>query len=703
MNTLLLEIGTEEIPAGYIAPALDELSTRLLKRLDDSRITYDECHIYGTPRRLSVMVTRVASKQTSVTSIVMGPPERVAFDENKNPLVPAVKFAEKLGVGTDKLTVTETDKGRYLSATLVEKGDSTKTILKTILPAVILSIPFPKTMRWADSSLTFARPIQSIMALLGKETVVFNLGHIKSSRYTYGHRFMSPGKINIISPETYLDQLKAAYVMCEIDRRKDMIRTEINKAAGSIQGNILPDEELVSIVTQLVEYPAVAVGKFDKKFLKLPDEILITSMREHQKYFAVSGTDNTLLPNFIVVNNTPAKDMSLVAKGHERVLRARLEDAMFFYENDFSDPLENNVERLKGVLFQAKLGSMFDKTLRIQRLSKFIAEQVSDGRDIQSNGTALIQNASRAAFLCKADLVSQVVVEFPKLQGIMGRVYAAKDGETDDVSSAIEEHYRPTYSGGALPKTLTGSVVAIADKIDSISGCFSVGLIPSGASDPYALRRQGIGIILILEQQGLSFPLSDLIQESLKNYLPDNQAKIDEIFPMVYAFFKDRMANILVEQGFSKDVVTAVTEVPVDCIPDVWKKTEALNDLKKLPDFEPIAVAFKRVVNIIKKSGLEKTADPGATVNPDLFEDKSETELHQAVLKISTLVTQNMAKGLFDKALLNIAELRNPVDDFFDGVLVMAENENIRNNRLALLGMIAALFENLADFSKLST
>jgi glycyl-tRNA synthetase beta chain len=699
MNTLLLEIGTEEIPAGYITPALKELAVRLLKRLDEHRISHGSALTYGTPRRLAVMIADVASKQTSVTNQVLGPPEKVAFDEKGNPLVPAVKFAEKLGIGMSRISVKETDKGRYLSATVTEKGLPSRTVLKTLLPEVILSIPFPKSMRWGCLPISFARPIQSILALLGKDVVSFDLGNLKSGRLTFGHRFTHPGKIKISNPEEYVDRLKQADVLCDVENRKNLIQGEIQKAAGDVHGVLLSDDELLDIVTNLVEFPAVADGRFDDKFLKLPDEILITSMREHQKYFAVTDGKGKLIPHFIVVNNTPAKDMNLVVKGHERVLRARLTDAMFFFDNDLSAPLEDNVEKLKGVLFHAKLGSMFDKTLRIRKLSEYIADRTTIG-----NEDADVKDCvSRAAFLCKADLVSHVVVEFPKLQGVMGRVYAGKSNEPENVPEAIEEHYRPTYSGAELPKTIAGAVVAIADKMDSICGCFSAGLIPSGASDPYALRRQGIGIVLILIEKGFSFSLSGLIKKSLDLYMPGETEKLHAVALQVQSFLKDRMANILADKGFARDVIAAVTDVSVDCVTDLFKKVEALDQLKQAPDFEPLAVAFKRVVNIIKKSGPDIHKGRSVSVNSDLFEHPCEAELLAAVKDVALSVSSSLEGGRFDLALLTIASLRKPVDAFFDGVLVMAENENLKNNRLALLGMIAALFENLADFSKLST
>lgn len=703
MNNLLLEIGAEELPAGYIDPALKALSSLLLKKLKDHHIPCGNARTYGTPRRLAVIVENVLPRQDAVTTRIMGPPRKAAFDETGRPLVPALKFAEKAGVSVRDLSIMETEKGAYVSADITQKGLLTKTVLKSVLPEVILSIPFPKTMRWADVTLEFARPIQSILAILGKETICFTLGKIKSGRHTFGHRFMHTGKIEIKSANDYIDELNRAGVWVDVDQRKKKIEAEISAAAQRLKGKVLPDAELVDVVTHLVEFPAVAAGRFEEKFLRLPDEILITAMRKHQKYFAVADAAGTLLPNFIVVNNTLAKQMDLVVKGHERVLRARLEDAMFFFENDAAAPLEASVEKLKGVLFQANLGSMYDKTLRIRGLSAALVDILQSEGDLRFSNTPLKAAAMRAAWLCKADLVSQVVVEFPELQGIMGRVYAARGKEPEEVCTAIEEHYRPTGSGGALPANDAGAVVALSDKIDSICGCFYAGLIPSGASDPYALRRQGIGIIQIMLEKGFTFPLTRMIREGVLLYTDSDKEKTDEITAKVALFLKDRLANILLERGFSKDVIAAVIEVSVDCVPDVLRKVTALEKLKRAPDFEPLAVAFKRAVNIIRKSGTGAEKKQTAPVNPDLFEKGCEADLMNACRDVRDQVFLLVGGGRFDEALLTIATLRDPVDAFFDGVLVMAADENIKNNRLALLAMVASIFENIADFSKIST
>ena len=695
MNNLLLEIGSEEIPAGYILPALTALSSNLLRRLDDARIEHGGAKIYGTPRRLAVCIENVAAKQKSMKREVVGPPAKIGFDELGKPTMAAHKFAEKVGVAVNKLTVKETSKGAYLCAERSERGVATAQLLKKVLPDAVLSMPFPKKMRWADLDIEFARPIHTILALLGKAVIRFQLGNLKSGRYTFGHSFLSPAKIKFETADGYVDRLRAAHVLVDLEERKALLERDITNHAERLGGSILPDEELVDIVTNLVEYPIAVTGNFDEEFLEVPDEVLINAMREHQKYFAVVDRNKKLMPCFIAVNNTQTKDMAIVAKGHERVLRARLADAQFFYHGDLEVSNDKRVEKLKGVLFQAELGTMHEKIERVATIAEFIASKVDYGPELGSAGTDLRAQVSRAARLCKADLVSQVVGEFPKLQGIMGRVYATVTGELSTVATAIEEHYRPVYSGAPLPETATGAILSIADKIDSICGCFSVGLIPTGASDPYALRRQGIGIIQIMLDQGFSFSVFELIEESLKLFKPAN---LEEVTAQVFNFLKNRMTGQLADDRFSKDSIAAVVSVSCDNIPETWNRVGALEKLKAKPDFEPLAIAFKRVVNIIKKADDFEAGD----VNPKLFEHESESELLSAYESVRKRVEEDLANGFFDQALVKVATLRDAVDKFFEGVMVLAEDVSVRRNRLSLLGHIAALFNKFADFSKIS-
>ena len=696
MSNLLLEIGSEEIPAGYIAPALNALSSALMQKLTDARIDHGSAEVYATPRRLAVKVADVADKQKSIQSEIIGPPAKVGFDDQGNPTTAALKFAEKVGVPVKKLVVKETPRGAYLAAVIRQRGVATRTLLKDILPQVILSIPFPKKMRWADLDIEFARPIHTILALLGNKVIRFKLGNITSNRYTNGHSFMNAAKIRLEAPEDYLSTLSSVHVMADMQQRRSKLEQDIVDVARQLNGSILPDDELVDIVNNLVEYPVVVAGNFDKEFLEIPDEVLINAMREHQKYFAVVDKDNKLMPCFIAVNNTVARDMAIVAKGHERVLRARLADAQFFYQGDLKISNDQRVQMLKKVLFQADLGTVYEKLERIVGIGEFIAAAVELKPAPAAENVDLKKHVARAAMLSKSDLVSQVVGEFPKLQGIMGRVYATVAGESPLVATAIEEHYRPVYSGAALPETQVGAILSIADKIDSICGCFSVGLVPTGASDPYALRRQGIGILQIMKDQGFSFALSDLIAESLRHFNPEN---LPAVQAQVAAFLRNRMTNLLVDDGFSKDTVAAVLSAAADNIPDTWRRVGALEQLKAKPDFEPLAVAFKRVMNIIKK------ADDITMHAPDqkLFQHESETALLNAYEQVKNRVEDDLVNGLYDQALVKISSLRDPVDAFFEGVMVMAEDIKVRHNRLALLDMIADLFGKLADFSKLTT
>ena len=703
MNTLLLEIGSEEIPAGYIDPALQALSENLQQKLSSARISHGKVAVYGTPRRLTLQVKEVAAKQTAVSNEVVGPPAKVGFDANGKPTVAARKFAEKVGVPVDKLAVKETAKGSYLCVTVTEKGQPSKNLLKTILPEVILATPFPKKMRWAELDIEFARPIHYVVALIGKAVIPFQLGNLRSNRYSRGHYFMKPARIKLADADEYVSSLKAAHVLVDIAERKKLLRREIEKVAAKLGGSILEDEELVDINTHLVEYPIAVAGKFDKEFLEVPDETLINAMREHQKYFSVLDSKGKLMPCFISVNNTRAKNMRLVATGHERVIRARLADAQFFYRGDLAVSNEKRVEKLQGVLFQAKLGTMYEKTARVGKMAESIAKLVVDEDKADSTKASLKKRAARAAFLSKADLVSQVVGEFPKLQGVMGRIYAKVAGELPTVAAAVEEHYRPVHSGGALPDTTTGAVLSIADKMDSICGFFSVGLVPTGASDPYALRRQGIGIIQIMQRRGFSFSLQELIRTSLRLYGIKGKRKVADLTDRVYTFIKNRISHLLTDEGFSKDVVAAVADISVDDVPSVWNRVKALEALKAQPDFEPLVSGFKRVGNLLKKSGMQAGTRPAGSVQTDLFEHKSEAKLYSSYQKVAKKVTAAIDAGEFEQALKEIATLRGPVDAFFDGVMVMAKKKKVRTNRLRLLAHISALFDNLADFSKLAS
>lgn len=699
-KTLLVEIVTEEIPAGYIAPALEAMATLMGQKLSQARIESAEGgETFGTPRRLALMVRDVAERQASITKEVVGPPRAVAFDGEGRPTRAAEGFAKSQGVLVNRLRIKTMTKGDYVCVKKLERGLATRRLLQTIIPEVITAIPFPKSMRWGNLGLTFARPIHSIVALFGDQIIPFKLENIRSGRRTVGHRFMHPRPIAISDFSEYVGALRSAYVVVDTPERKNMIREEIAKAARKLGGEVISDDDLLDIVTNLVEYPAVSGGTFDEAFLKLPREVLITAMREYQKYFAVVSSDDQLLPCFVAVNNTPAEDMAVVTSGHERVIRARLEDARFFFEADAKVSSHEMVERLKGVLFQAKLGTMFDKVCRVQKLAEHLAELTAP---------ELKPTVSRAAWLCKSDLTSQMVNEFPKLQGVMGRIYSARSGEPQAVARAIEEHYLPAYSGGPLPETPAGALLSMADKLDTTCGCFGIGLIPSGTSDPYALRRQAVGIIQIMLARAFHFSIKGLIRKSLQLFHDKISGDAEQSAQKVLTFFQHRMEHLLVEEGFSKDVIAAVVSVSMDNIPAVRKRTEALQALKAKPDFEPLAIAFKRVVNIIRQAQQVGEIASGqgrkqTKTDPGLFQEPCEQALYDTLHKVEQNISEDLKGGSFDRALLTVATLKGPVDAFFDGVMVLTEDERLKQNRLGLLGEIAEVFAIFADFSKIST
>lgn len=696
MDRLLLEIGTEEIPSGYIRPALEALSAKLLQKIDEMRIAHGTVRTFGTPRRLAILVADVADRQAASSTEIIGPPERVAFDADGKPTVAAIKFAEKAGVPLSRVQIRETEKGRYLCVNITQRGQTTVQALSRLLPDLILSIPFPKTMRWGELRIAFARPVHSIAALYGSRIIPFRLGNIKSGRYTFGHRFTHPGKIKLESPDSYLERLEESGVIADISVRRNQMLDRVQQLVHDIGGTIIEDDELIETVTQLVEYPAPVLGTFDTGFLLLPPEILITAMREHQRYFAVVDGQGRMMPHFVAVNNTRARDMQVVTSGHERVLRARLEDARFFYNSDIKTPLPELVPKLKQVLFQTELGSVYDKIVRVRDLGRRICGRI--GID-----DAVADQVARAAWLCKADLVTHVVGEFPKLQGVMGRIYALAANEPEAVAGAIEEHYRPTFSGGPLPSTRVAAILSIADKVDTLCGCFNVGLIPTGAADPYALRRQAFGIIQTVLDQDLTISLTACIDDSLALFAVKPRSDDPEKAPavLVYEFLKSRMAHLLEEEGVPRDLVAAVLSVSGDNICDVWKRAHALHRLKAAPDFEPIAAAFKRVVNIIRKADFQDLSD--TAVDPARFADASETELYRKGQQVRQAVDECISNGQIDVAFSEIARMRPVVDLFFDKVLVMAEDPAVRKNRLALLKEISDIFSRLVDFTKIST
>jgi len=671
-----LEIGTEEIPTSYIEPALEAMRNLTTNYLKDQRIAHGEAIIAGTPRRLSLAIRDVAEKQEARTVEIIGPPKSIAFDSNGNPTKAAAGFANAQGVDVADLEVKETPKGEYLCVMREEVGQPTTDILQKFLPNLIAKIPFPKTMRWMDLHVTFARPIHWIVALLGGEVIPFTYGNIKSRNVSRGHRFMSPVEIEVKNFDEHVEKLKEHFVILSIEERKDRIRKVITEAAEEVGGKVLDDPELLDEVNFLVEYPSAVAGKYDEKYLRLPQEVLITVMREHQRYFAVTNEEGELLPYFVTVNNTITRNPDVVRVGNERVIRARLEDARFYFEEDQKVKLEDRVEELKEVVFHSKLGTSWEKMERFSALAEFIAEKVAPDK---------LDLVKRTAYLCKADLVTGMVGEFPELQGVMGRAYAKLSGEPEEVAEAIYEHYLPIKSGGELPKGVVGAIVSIADKLDTIVGCFGVGIIPTGAADPFALRRQTLGIIRIILEHKFDLSLSDLIEKSITLLQSKITEPEDQIKSGVKDFFKTRFQNLLIGEGYEFDVVDAALSASFDNILDDARRIEALAEIKKRPGFTSLVIAFKRVANITKDH------EPGE-VNEKLFKEDVEKKLYEAFLNTKDRFESFLAEGNYFDAMEEMVKLKEPIDQFFDGVMVMDPDEKLRENRLNLLSAIGTLF-----------
>ena len=722
---LLLEIGTEELPAKVVPRALIALEGFLKKNLEAKRLSFNSITTLGTPRRLTLIVKRLAERQPDSRVELKGPQKKAAYDSEGKPTGALLGFARSQGIDLADIKLVSTDKGEYATAVKEIKGEETALILPGVLLDTISQEFMPKSMRWGSYDISFSRPIHWILSIYGKEPIDFSYGHIKSSDVTYGHRFLSekkngrPAPIKVSSVESYLKGLKAAFVVPDPEERKKTIRVGIEKAALEVLGSVLPDEGLLEEVAYLVEYPVVLRGSFEKEFLSLPRDIIVNAMREHQRYFSVVGKDGHLLPFFITVANTAPIDADVVRKGNERVLRARLNDAKFYFESDIKKPLVDRVSSLKGVVFQAKLGTSFEKVERFTSLALFLGAKVGFSRPLE-NGEAPSDFASdafnpakydsrsvdpgllskyilgRAALLAKADLTSGVVGEFPSLQGIMGSVYANRSGEAQDVSVAIYEHYLPSSSGGALPASLAGALVSIADKMDTIAGCFSVGLIPTGAQDPYALRRQALGIIAIVLDKGFRVDMGELADEALTLLEPKATRGKSEIRADVLDFFKERLRNQLLSQGLSHDSIDAVLSAPWHDMVDAVKRIKALEEFKTNPDCQRLVIAFKRVSNILK--GI----DPGAN-GPDaaLLVEPQEKALFEASKAIAPKMKELREKGDYRLAFETLASIKDIIDAFFDKVMVMSDDAKVRENRLALLNSIRSLYSGIADLSRL--
>ena len=689
---LLLEIGTEELPVAFAEGALRELEARVLEALQEVRLDHGAARTYGTPRRLAVVVERVGDRQADRSEVVTGPPKSAAFDADGRPTKAALGFATRQGVPVDALTVVETPKGEYVAARVEEAGRPAAEVLPPALAQVLPRMHFPKSMRWGEVDVSFARPVHWICALHGARKLVFRFGDVESGNRTRGHRFLAPESIVLRSPARYVEVLREAKVLVDPAERRARIESEATRVVRAEREDyrLRPDPALLDEVCWLVEWPVPLLGAFDPAYLDLPPEVLVSEMRHHQKYFAVEGAGGRLVPRFVAVSNTPVKDPKLSTHGYERVLAARLADARYFYETDRKRPLAEWAKELDRVVFHRELGTVGEKVERIRALALWMAGRL----DLEPFQATIARTAS----LAKADLVTGMVGEFPDLQGVMGRYYALADGEPEAVALGIEEHYLPRGAGDRLPTTHEGALVGLADRFDTLVGLFGVGQPPSGTADPFGLRRAALGIVHVVLARGYRLVLSEVLEEGLSLLATKLKRPAAETREAVLAFFRARLRSLFAETH-PVDVVEAVLDAGFDDLLAARERVEALATLRAREDFEPLAVAFTRAANIVRKG----TAIEAAEVDPELFEADAERDLWKVWMAVREKAERHLKAHDYLGALEAMVELKAPVDRFFDDVLVMAEDARIRDNRLLLLRGIVDLFQRIADFSRIQT
>ncbi len=689
MAELLFEIGMEEMPARFVRPAMKSLQELAEKELSFKDLKFEESAAHGTPRRLALVVKGLSEMSADKEEVSLGPPVKAAYDKEGKPTKAAFGFAKSQGVEVDQLEQIETERGPRLGYTKKVTGRPAMEILQESLPKLVGQIPFSKTMRWGSGKFRFARPIHWFLAILDGQVVPFELAGIKSGNQTRGHRFNAPEAFEVKNAAEYVKKLRDARVHILRNERAELTATEIQQASLQSGGRLVINLALLAEVVDLVEQPVACCGSFDKAFLEVPRPVIISAMASHQRYFALENSKGELLPNFIAVNNTKPKDLGVVTRGHERVLRARLADARFFLEEDLKKPLIDGLEELERVTYHAKLGTSREKVERHTRLAKYLAGVLAP---------ELADKVERAAYLAKCDLVTEMVAEFPDLQGVIGAEYARRGGEESDVAQAIEDHYMPTGGDAALPQGIIGSIVGLADRIDTICGLFGVDEKPSGAADPFALRRAAIGVIRIVTEKELKLNLEQALNEALANLKPWLTVDADQVKNEVKQFFGARFQGILADQGVPTDVAKAVLAAGMDDLMDVKARALALAAVKDSEDFKPLAVGMKRVMNILRKEAAQV---PPTAPQAGLFKEPQEKELHQAFTALVNGLHNSVVEGDYQAFLKSVVALKEPVDNFFDNVLVMDKDEDVRRNRLALLKQIADLFGELAEFTHL--
>lgn len=687
---LLLEIGLEEMPAHVVTPSRIQLEEKVIKFLDEHHLDYETVQSFATPRRLAVKVTAIPEKQADVEEEVKGPAKKIALDAEGNWSKAAQGFVRGQGVTTEDIVFKELNGVEYVYVTKFTKGQSAKEVL-TKLNDVITSLTFPVTMHWANYDFEYIRPIHWIVALLDDEVIPFKVLDVTTGQTSRGHRFLGDD-VTFQHANEYEAKLKEQFVVVQPNERKQMIVDQANALAAEKNWQLALDEELLEEVTNLVEYPTAFVGSFDEKYLSVPDEVLVTSMKEHQRYFEVRNDQGLLMPHFIAVRNGDNVHLENVIKGNEKVLIARLEDAEFFYNEDKKLTIEACVEKLKNVTFHEKIGSIYEKMQRVALIAQIIGRKVGLSEEE-------LEDLKRASEIYKFDLVTNMVGEFPELQGIMGEKYALLQGEKPAVATAIREHYLPTSSEGELPETAIGAVLALADKLDSVFSFFSVGMIPTGSNDPYVLRRQTYGVIRIIEDKGWTFPLVQLqteVDEAVNQDVEKYGVLLNEGQAEVVEFVKARLRQLLMTKNVRHDIIDAVVSAEQADLSKLFASANILKSRFEDQDFKPSMEALTRVINLAKK-GQELLGDTEEGIDPSLFENKAEKELYQAVNDLSeAFATRTIAENY--EALVNLRPL---IDAYFNETMVMVEDEKVKQNRLKQLMQIAKMALSIASLDLL--
>jgi len=680
---LLLEIGTEEIPAKLMPGALSQLEALAKAKLADLRINHGDVCVVGTPRRLAVIVKQVACIQADKHSENKGPSINIAFDQEGAPTKAALGFARGQGIDPAALVV----KDGYIYAVVQETGRPVAELLPAFFTDLVTSLSLPKSMRWGDYDMRFIRPIRWVVALFGNQVIPFTLPGIVAGKVTRGHRFLGQPEVEVSSVSDYFTCLRENFVMVDQLERRRAIRQQVENLAVSHGGIATIDEELLEEVVYLVEYPTALCGNFEKEYLSLPPEAIITPMREHQRYFPVTDKDGKLLPLFITVRNGNSDYLDVVRHGNERVLKARLADARFFFEEDQKVPLANRVDKLKSIVFQEGLGTLYDKTLRLRQLSVAIGKMLLIGQQE-------LVVVDRGAYLAKADLVTGMVCEFTELQGVMGREYAKLSGEQPEVAEAVFEHYLPRFAGDNLPATVAGRLISIADKMDNIVATFSRGLVPTGSQDPYALRRQALGVVNILLESKYHVALSAITEQAMDLLGVAGDERRNKLSADIQEFFRLRIKNILIDEAVRYDIIDAVLAAGVDDVYDTWLRAKAIAVEGGTIAMQTAVQAFVRVGNLAKNAGFEP-------IDPALFSTAAEQALYNAYKEARTAIDKFQAEKNYQGVFNTLAGMAAPIDEFFGEVMVMVDDPAVKNNRLALLKAIRELMVKTADLSKI--